>query len=287
MLPAIFGASIAQINLLLDTILASLLVSGSISWLYYSDRLMEFPLGVLGVALATVILPSLSRDYASKSNQDFSATLDKAIRWVVYLGTPAAVGLFFLAGPIIITLFGSDKFQQHDVLMSSYSLKAYSLGLFGFILVKVLLPGFYAQKDTKTPVKIGIVALIVNMVFNLVFVLPWIMLEQDGAHTGLALATSLSAITNAFLLYRRLRIDNIYQPQPGWKKVWLQVIFANVFMGLLLWMASKDELLWNNWDSLEKITILLLLITAAVIVYFCILWLLGVKLKFLLKPKKN
>jgi len=287
MLPAIFGASIAQINLLLDTILASLLVSGSISWLYYSDRLMEFPLGVLGVALATVILPSLSRDYASKSNQDFSATLDKAIRWVVYLGTPAAVGLFFLAGPIIITLFGSDKFQQHDVLMSSYSLKAYSLGLFGFILVKVLLPGFYAQKDTKTPVKIGIVALIVNMVFNLVFVLPWIMLEQDGAHTGLALATSLSAITNAFLLYRRLRIDNIYQPQPGWKKVWLQVIFANVFMGLLLWIASKDELLWNNWDSLEKITILLLLITAAVIVYFCILWLLGVKLKFLLKPKKN
>ena len=285
MLPAIFGASIAQINLLLDTILASLLVSGSISWLYYSDRLMEFPLGVLGVALATVILPSLSRNFAAKSSNDFSATLDKAIRWVVYLGTPAAIGLFFLAAPIIITLFGSDKFQYHDVLMSSYSLKAYSLGLFGFIMVKVLLPGFFAQKDTKTPVKIGIIALVVNMLFNLIFVLPWIFLELDGAHTGLALATSLSAMTNAYLLYRRLRIDQIYQPQPGWKKVWFQVVAANSIMGLMLWLASQDILLWQSWGGLEKISTLLVLILAAITVYFCTLWLLGVKIKLLLSKK--
>jgi putative peptidoglycan lipid II flippase len=287
MLPAIFGASIAQINLLLDTILASLLVSGSISWLYYSDRLMEFPLGVLGVALATVILPSLSRNFASKSGEEFSATLDKAIRWVVYLGSPAAVGLFFLAAPIIITLFGSDKFQQHDVLMSSYSLRAYSLGLFGFIMVKVLLPGFYARKDTKTPVKIGIVALIVNMLFNIIFVVPWIFLGLDGSHTGLALATSLSAMSNAYLLYRYLRKDNIYQPQPGWKKVWVQVVLANTVMGLFLWLGVKDVALWQHWDGLEKITTLLLLIIMAAMAYFCSLWLLGVKLKFLTKINRS
>ncbi|MFK5892448.1 MAG: murein biosynthesis integral membrane protein MurJ [Pseudomonadota bacterium] len=283
MLPAIFGASIAQINLLLDTILASLLVSGSISWLYYSDRLMEFPLGILGVALATVILPSLSRDFASKSIDEFSVTLDKSIRWVVYLGTPAAVGLFFLAAPIIITLFGSDKFQHHDVLMSSYSLRAYSLGLFGFILVKVLLPGFYARKDTKTPVKIGIIALSVNMLFNLIFVLPWIFVGLDGPHTGLALATSLSAMTNAYLLYRRLRKDNIYQPQSGWKKVWFQVGIANTLMALLLWLGIEDITIWQDWGSLEKITTLSLLILFAVIIYFLSLWLLGVKMNHLIK----
>ncbi len=279
MLPAIFGASIAQINLLLDTILASLLVSGSISWLYYSDRLMEFPLGVLGVALATVILPSLSRDFASKSKHEFSVTLDKAIRWVVYLGSPAAVGLFFLSVPIITTLFGSDKFQSHDILMSSYSLQAYSLGLFGFIMVKVLLPGFYAQKDTKTPVKIGIVALVVNMVFNLVFVLPWIFLGFEGPHTGLALATSLSAMTNAGLLYRRLRKDNIYQPQLGWKKVWLQVFVANLLMGLFLWFSSSNLLVWQALSSMDSILTLFLLIIGAVSIYFGMLLLLGVKIK--------
>ena len=287
MLPAIFGASIAQINLLLDTILASLLVSGSISWLYYSDRLMEFPLGVLGVALATVILPSLSRNFASKSSEEFSATLDKAIRWVVYLGSPAAVGLFFLAAPIIITLFGSDKFLQHDVLMSSYSLKAYSLGLFGFIMVKVLLPGFYARKDTKTPVKIGIIALTVNMLFNIIFVLPWMILGLEGPHTGLALATSLSAMSNAYLLYRNLRKDNIYQHQPGWKKVWMQVLSANALMAILLWLGTRDIALWQHWDSLEKITTLFLLIVMAAIVYFCSLWLLGVKLNFLTKINRS
>lgn len=283
MLPAMFGASIAQINLLLDTILASLLVSGSISWLYYSDRLMEFPLGILGVALATVILPNLSRHHASQSTEEFSITLDKAIRWVVYLGSPAAIGLFFLAGPIVITLFGSDKFQYHDVLMSSYSLKAYSLGLFSFILVKVLLPGFYSRKDTKTPVKIGIIALIINMLFNLIFVLPWIYFDFQGPHTGLALATSLSAMTNAALLYLALRKENAYQPQPGWSKVWLQVFSANSVMSLILWYFSGPLTLWQYWDNMEKISVLLMIIIFAISSYFMVLWLLGVKVNHLFK----
>jgi len=283
MLPAIFGASIAQINLLLDTIIASLLVSGSISWLYYSDRLMEFPLGVLGVALATVILPSLSRDHAAESKAEFSATLDSAIRWAIYLGAPAAVGLFFLAEPIIATLFGSDNFQSHDIQMSSYSLMAYSVGLLGFILVKVLLPGFYSRKDTKTPVRIGIIALSVNMFFNIVIVLPWYWGGYVGAHAGLAIATSISAFTNAYLLYHRLRVSDVYQPSPGWLKVLLQVVVANFLMGLLLFLLKADLSQWQNWDLLEKVLQLFLLISLAIGIYFGSLAMMGVRISSFFK----
>lgn len=283
MLPAIFGASVAQINLLLDMVIASLLVSGSISWLYYSDRLMEFPLGVLGVALATVILPSLSRDHASESKETFSATLDSAIRWAVYLGTPAAVGLFLLAEPIIATLFGSDKFLSHDIQMSSYSLMAYSGGLIGFILVKVLLPGFYSRKDTKTPVRIGIVALLVNMFFNIAIVLPWYMGGYVGAHAGLAIATSISAMTNAYLLYHRLRKDDVYTPAPGWIKVLGQIFMANFLMAVFLYSYNSDLNQWLSWDLAEKVMQLLFLILVAVGIYFGTLALMGVRLKSFFK----
>jgi len=283
MLPAIFGASVAQINLLLDTVIASLLVSGSISWLYYSDRLMEFPLGVLGVALATVILPSLSRDHASQSSLQFSATLDSAIRWAVYLGTPAAIGLFFLAEPIIVTLFGSEKFQSHDIQMSSYSLMAYSVGLVGFILVKVLLPGFYSRKDTKTPVRIGIVALLVNMFFNIIIVLPWYLGGFAGAHAGLAIATSISALTNAFLLYRQLRVKGIYQPSAGWLKVAGQLVTANFLMGLFLYSNMSSLTLWLNWSLSEKVIQLVFLIVIAMGIYFTCLAIMGVRLKSFFK----
>ncbi len=277
MLPAIFGASIAQINLLLDTIIASLLASGSISWLYYSDRLMEFPLAMLGVALATVILPSLSKQHVNDSKEQFSQTLDKAIRWVVYLGTPAAVGLFMLSAPIISTLFGSDKFIRHDVQMSSMSLMAYSFGLLGFILVKVLLPGFYSRQDTKTPVKIGIIALSVNMIFNILIVVPWFLLDYPGAHAGLAIATSISAFSNAFLLYHWLRKHQVYHPGYGWPKVWLQVIVANIMMTAVLYFFKKDVDIWLAWTINEQIYELLISISMAVIVYFVSLFALGVR----------
>lgn len=277
MLPAIFGASVAQINLLLDTVIASMLVTGSISWLYYSDRLMEFPLGILGVALATVILPSLSKQHVTESHQEFSATLDKAIRWVIYLGMPSAVGLFMLAAPMITTLFGSDKFLQHDIEMSAMSLMAYSSGLLGFILVKVLLPGFYSRQDTITPVKIGIKALIINMVFNILIVVPWFLMEYPGAHAGLAIATSISAFSNAFLLYRWLRKHGVYHPEPGWPKVWFQVIFANVLMLAVLWWLHVDVQQWLNWSLTERIYQLLFTIAVAITVYFISLFILGVR----------
>lgn len=285
MLPALFGASVAQINLLLDTIIASLLVTGSISWLYYSDRLMEFPLGILGVALATVILPGLSKQHAAQSREAFSKTLDNAIRWVIYLGLPSAIGLFMLAEPIITTLFGSDQFLKRDIEMSSMSLMAYSFGLLGFILVKVLLPGFYSRKDTKTPVRIGIIALSVNMIFNIIIVVPWFLLDYPGAHTGLAIATSISAFTNAFLLYRWLRIHDVYWPAAGWPKVWLQVSFANMMLLVVLYLEQHDLEQWLQWTIWEQISQLLITIGLSIGMYFLCLLLSGVRKRQFLPVK--
>ncbi|MBF0263785.1 MAG: murein biosynthesis integral membrane protein MurJ [Gammaproteobacteria bacterium] len=280
MLPALFGASISQISLLLDIMLASLLVSGSISWLYYSDRLMEFPLGILGVALATVILPALSKDHHSESKVAFSRTLDKALRWAVYLGIPSAIGLFLLSVPIIATLFGSEQFQRNDILMSSYGLMAYSFGLVGFILVKVLLPAYYSRQDTKTPVKIGIISLSVGMFFNLIIVLPWYFSGAVGAHAGLAIATSLSAIINALLLYRGLITSEIYIPQPGWRKVFVQIGVSTSLMIFTLLCLNTSINYWLNLDAWGQVYLLLGWIGIAAFIYLATLWLMGVKLSY-------
>ncbi len=285
MLPAIFGASVAQINLLLDTIIASLLVTGSISWLYYSDRLMEFPLGILGVALATVILPSLSSQHVNQSRARFSQTLDKAVRWVIFLGLPSATGLFMLAEPIITTLFASEKFLIRDIQMSSMSLMAYSFGLLGFILVKVLVPGFFSRQDTRTPVKIGVIALVVNMLFNILIVVPWYMLGYAGAHTGLAIATSIAALTNALLLYKTLRVQGVYQPAPGWNRVWMQVLAGNLVMLLVLWWGQHSLEQWLAWSTGERIIELLMTIFLAMTAYFMTLFILGVRIKTFLPDR--
>lgn len=276
MLPAIFGSSVAQINLLLDTLIASFLVTGSVSWLYFSDRLVEFPLGVFGIALATVILPSLSQQHSAKSPEEFSRTLDWALRWVILIGTPATVGLFMLAGPMLTTLFQYDAFTEHDVEMSSLSLMAYAVGLQGFILVKVLSPGFFARQDTKTPVKIGIIAMVANMVLNIALVFPL-------AHAGLALATSLAAFINAGLLYRILRRDGIYSPQSGWFKLTLQVVVANVSMAFLLWWGTGDLQAWFDMDGWQRTWELLMWVAAGGGLYFAILFLLGVNFRMFLK----
>ena len=227
MLPALFGVSVTQLNLLLDTLIASFLVSGSISWLYYSDRLMEFPLGILGVGLATVILPNLSKKHATESPEGFSHVVDWALRWGLLLGLPSAVGLFVLAGPMIATLFQSELFDATDVAMSRQSLMAYSLGLLSFILIKVLAPGYYSRQDTRTPVRIAVIAMVANMVMNIILVFPL-------AHAGLALATSLSATLNAFLLYRGLRREGVSQPEAGWPLLIRRGVLASAVMGGLL-----------------------------------------------------
>ena len=193
MAPAVLGSSVAQINLLLDTVIASFLVAGSLSWLYYGDRLMEFPLGLLGVTLGTVILPRLSRGHALESEADFHATLDWALRLVIVLGLPAALGLALLGEPLVATLFGYGEFSSGDVRMSALALIAYASGLPAFLAIKVLAPAFFARQDMKTPVRIGIVALLSNMIYNLLLVVPMVQLGFAAPHVGLALATSLSA----------------------------------------------------------------------------------------------
>jgi putative peptidoglycan lipid II flippase len=244
MLPAIFGSSVAQINILFDTLLASFLVTGSISWLYYSDRLMEFPLGVFGIALATVILPNLSREYAAESQAGFSRMLDWALRMVLLVAAPAAVGLFILAAPMLTTIFYGGRFEAADVSMATLSLMAYSFGLLGFTLVKVLVPGYFARQDTKTPVKIGIIALLVNMVLNVVIVVPWYRSGMPGPHAGLAVATSISAFLNAGLLYRGLRREGVLTPSPGWGRFILRIIIACGVMAMLLNNFVPAAVLW-------------------------------------------
>ena len=270
MLPALFAVSVTQINLLFDTMLASFLVSGSISWLYYSDRLMEFPLGILGVALSTVILPRLSRRQAEAASEKFSHTLDWGLRMTVMFGLPAAVGLIALAGPMIATLFQSDVFDGHDVAMAQRSLMAYSLGLQAFILIKVLAPGFYARQDTRTPVRIGVIAMLVNMVLNVLFIFPL-------QHAGLALATSLSAYLNAFLLLRGLRNSGAYQPAAGWSALLLRVGLAATGMGMLLLWLSPDLAWWIESARLARVAWLAGLIVAAIGFYFSALLALGLR----------
>jgi putative peptidoglycan lipid II flippase len=244
MLPAIFGSSVAQINILFDTLLASFLVTGSISWLYYSDRLMEFPLGVFGIALATVILPNLSREYAAESQAGFSRMLDWALRMVLLIAAPAAVGLFILAAPALTTIFYGGRFEAADVSMATLSLMAYSFGLLGFTLVKVLVPGYFARQDTKTPVKIGIIALLVNMVLNIVIVVPWYRSGMPGPHAGLAVATSISAFLNAGLLYRGLRREGVLMHSPGWGRFILRIVLACGVMAMLLNNFVPPAVLW-------------------------------------------
>jgi putative peptidoglycan lipid II flippase len=277
MLPAIFGSSVAQINLLFDTLIASFLVTGSVSWLYYSDRLVEFPLGVFGIALATVILPSLSRKHAEASTDEFARTLDWALRWVLLVGTPATVGLMLLAAPMLATLFQYGEFSAVDVEMAALSLVAYSFGLLGFILVKVLAPGFYARQDTRTPVRIGVIAMLSNMALNLVFVVPMVLMDLPGPHAGLAAATSLAAFINAGLLFKTLRKQGVYQAQPGWRKLLWQVGFANVVMAAALWWGRGDLAQWLLWSGLERAGQLTLWIVVGAAGYFVALLVAGVR----------
>ncbi|HRD65375.1 MAG TPA: murein biosynthesis integral membrane protein MurJ [Candidatus Competibacter sp.] len=255
MLPAIFGSSVAQVNLLIDTLLASFLVSGSVSWLYYSDRLVEFPLGIFGVALGTVILPKLSRQHASAETDGFSQTLDWALRWALLIGVPATVALIILSGPILSALFQYGEFDARDVLMSTRSLMAFSLGLVAFMLIKVLAPGFYARKDTRSPVKYGVIAMVANTAMVLVLIWPL-------AHAGLALATSLAAFLNAGLLFFNLKRREIYRPHTGWPKFLAQLTAANLVMGLVLWFGAGDFESWIHASAKVRLWHLSWLIAA-------------------------
>lgn len=248
MAPAIFGVSVSQINLLLDTVIASFLPTGSISWLYYSDRLSELPLGVFGVAIATVILPSLSRQHAAQTPEIFNRTLDWALRMILLIAVPAAVALVILAKPILLSLFYyGEVITARDMNMAALSLRAYAIGLVAFMLIKVLAPGYFARQDTRTPVKIGVVALVTNMGLNLVFAVP-LHLYWGIGHVGLALATSVSAMLNAWLLFRGLRRLDVYRPEAGWYRFAGNLLVATLAMALLLWGFIRYLDDWSAWQ---------------------------------------
>jgi putative peptidoglycan lipid II flippase len=278
MIPVIFGSSVAQINIMLDTLIASFLVTGSISWLYYSDRLVEFPLGVFGIALATVILPSLSEHHARAAKESFSATLDWALRCVLLVSLPAAVGLIVLAKPTLITIFHGGVFTEADVDMAAASLRAFAPGLVGFILVKVLSPGYFARQDTSTPVRIGIRALLLAMVFNVIFVVTLVYTRWAPAHAGLAAATTLSALFNSTWLLRGLMRAGVYRSTGGWKPLFARVVGACVVMTVFaLWLLSVlgD---WYAMSTTAQITALFLAVAGSGIVYVAACYVLGLRL---------
>lgn len=268
--PALLGVSVAQISLILNTIFASFLATGSVSWLYYADRLMEFPTGVLGVALGTILLPSLSKAYASKDEGEYGQLLDWGLRLTFILAAPAAVALAILATPLVSTLFFYGKFTPVDVAMTQQALIAYSVGLLGMILVKILAPGFYARQNIKTPVKVAIFTLVLTQLMNVVFVYG---LHLN--HAGLALALGLGACANAALLYYHLRKAKLYQPQAGWWVFLLKLAFALVVMGAALHVAMGDAAMWLELSVVKRLMHLSWLVALGMGVYFAVLFILG------------
>lgn len=284
MVPALFGVSVSQINLLFDTVLASLLPDGSVAWLYYSDRLTELPLGVFAIAIATVILPTLSALNSRAEPEEFSQTLAWAMRNVLLIAVPATVALWLLAEPILATLFQYGAFTDRDVEMAAASLRAYTVGLGGFMLIKVLAPGYYARQDMKTPVKIGIIAMVSNMVLNVLFVFPLMWYFEMG-HVGLALATSVSAWINAGLLYLGLRRGGISLTGVFEAKFVARLVVAVSLMGIAVSMMSPAVSLWLTADLSWRVGQMTLLVFVGMASFAMVLAVLGFKLNEVRGPR--
>ena len=272
MAPAILGVSVAQISLLLNTQIASFLPTGSVSWLTAADRLMEFPSAMLGVALGTVLLPSLVKHQALEDAAEFSRLLDWGLRVTLMLTLPAAVALALLATPLIATILQHGQFGAKDVLMSRAALIAYSVGLTGIIMVKILAPGYYARQNIRTPVKIAIFTLVITQVFNLAFV-------PIFRHAGLALSIGLGACVNAGLLYWFMRRQRIFTPQPEWLVFLLKIFVALYLMATALYLLAGDDAIWLTMTSTARCMRLAWVIAAGAAVYFVSLWIMGFRLR--------
>lgn len=278
MLPALLGVSVNQLNLMLSSIFASFLPDGSVSWLYYAERLMEFPLGGFAVALATVVLPRLAQHHSVSEHDNFAETLDWGLRWVMLIGLPAALGLALLAGPLLTTLFQSGKFTEHDVLMSQPCLVAYALGIMGFMGVKIFASAYYAKQDIKTPVKIAMLTVVANLVFSSAFILPF-------AQMGLALATSLAALLNASLLAWILMKRKIMVLQPGWGAFALQLFLACLAMTLVIYFFNPPTEEWFAFHLTKRVTTLALMIVASGLAYVGTLFITGLRLRHIVGNK--
>lgn len=273
MVPATFAVSVAQISLMINTNIASRLVHGSVSWISYADRLMEFPNALLGVALGTILLPSLSKAHANNDEKEYSSLLDWGLRLTFLLALPASVMLMTLPVPFTATLFHYGKFSSQDVFMTSNALIAYGIGLIGLIVVRILAPGFYAKQDIKTPVKIAVGVLVVTQLMNLIFVPLY-------AHAGLALSIGIGACFNAAILFFMLRRRGIYRPQSGWRIFFFKVGIALILLaGVSIWVAG-----YFNWIALQahpflRVGALALVMSVCGVVYFGALFAMGFRLK--------
>jgi len=277
MVPAIFGSSVAQINILLDTFIASFLISGSVSWLYYSERLLWLPMGVFGVALATVVLPHLSEAHYKKGATNFGQTLQWAIKLSLLIAIPSATGLFLLAQPILSTLFQYGVFSGSDALMAALSLMAYSLGLPAMILTKILANGFYARQDTSTPIRIGIQAMCLNMVLNVVFVVTMLKFDFIAPHVGLALASTLAAYYNALMLALTLKKEAILENLGALGLTLVKILLACSVMLIALILLLPDSNTWASWRWFERVLELCWLIFPAILCYGFMLWAMGIR----------
>lgn len=270
--PAIFGVSISQISLIINTIFASFMVTGSVSWLFYADRLMEVPAGLLGVAISTILLTSLSRYHAEQNTAEYSKILDWGLRMTIMLTLPAALSLGLIAVPLLATFFQGGVFGAHDVMMTRNALVGYSIGLIGMLLVKVLAPAFYARQDIRTPVKIGVFTLLATQLMNLLFI-PWFQ------HAGLALAIGLGSCINSGILFYLLRKRGSYHPEPGWLRFFLKVLVALSMLGLVLWFGMGEEQQWLTVRGWPRVWHLAWLVAAGVATYFSVLGLLGFRIR--------
>lgn len=274
MVPATLAVSVAQVSLIINTNIASRLAQGSVSWLAYADRLMEFPTALLGVALGTILLPSLSRANADGDAAEYSALLDWGLRLTFLLAMPSAVGLFVYAEPLTATLYQYGRFDANDVLMTAHALTAYGVGLVGLILIKILAPGFYAKQDIKTPVKIAIVVLVATQISNLIFV-RWF------AHAGLSLSIGVGACMNAALLFAGLYKRGIYRPAAGWRLFFVQLLAACLILaGVLLWFTQSFDWVALGTRPLARIALLGASLVLCAVVYFGALFLMGFNFSF-------
>ena len=273
MAPALLGVGVAQISLLINTQIASHLATGSVTWLFYADRLMEFPTAMLGVALGVVLMPQLAGARAAQDDARYSAMLDWGLRLVVLLAVPAAVALLVFSKPLVATLFHYGKFTDNDVVQVSIALAGYGVGLLGLVAIKVLAPGFYASQDMKTPVRIAIIVLVITQLLN-------VALVPLFKHAGLALSIGLGALVNAGWLLVGLLRRGSYRPAAGWGVFLLQVLAATALLAIFLaWASSAFP--WVQWreESARRAAMLAALVAGAAAIYFIALWLSGVKLR--------
>ncbi len=279
MVPALFGVSVAQISVLVDTLFASFLPIGSVSWLYYSDRLTSFPLGIFGVAIATVVLPHLSKHKAREDTGEFSHIIDWGLRMVLLIGLPAGLGLLMLSGPLLSSFYLSGAFSEHDVIMANKSMMMFALGVPGFMLIKILAAGFYANQDIRTPVKCAAIAMGCNILMNIALIVPM-------RHAGLALSTSLSSMLNAVLLAIFLYRKGTWQFNPHWKRYSLQLLIANAAVVALLFWLSPSLQIWMHWSKLHRVEVLLGLVFGSMALYLIVLRLAGLQFRAFLSARR-